>query len=328
MPECLLPHLERLTIASYMPSSIEGGSLAGERRISTLLVDESSIPLSFGQVLQVISIYNEPRSWIQCSIITRKHPINLEITATSLKKIIFVFIDMDGNNYALIYTPSFLSYWYDLYVLGFNMRYLWGCPTTPYLLPFFTENFSRNHLDCGVATGYFPAHALSTIWRRDSKQRLVLLDINSSSLLAAKLRIQAVTTSTEIECIEADVTAQIPLAIQSFSSISMFNLFHCIPGGDKLKAISAFAMLLENTGVLVGCTILGAKHSTSPTWLRTMCLKIYNSQWGVFNNWDDTHDDFKEALQENFYIVETWVVGMMLLFRAQNPRRARQSRLP
>lgn len=232
-----------------------------------------------------------------------------------------IFINMNENNYSLIYTPSFLSYWYDLYVLGFNMKYIWGCPTTSNLLPFFTENFSRNHLDCGVATGYFPANALSTIWRRNSQQRLVLLDVNPSSLLAAKLRIQAVTTDTEIECIEADVTTQTTLTIQPFNSISMFNLFHCIPGGNKFKAINVFAKLLHDSGTLVGCTVLGAKHTTSPAWLKTLYLKIYNSQWGVFNNWDDSRTGIEEALHENFEEVETWVVGMMLLFRAQKPRR-------
>lgn len=228
---------------------------------------------------------------------------------------------MDDNNYALIYTSSFLSYWYDLYVLGFNMRYIWGCPTSSNLLPFYTENFSRNHLDCGVATGYFPAQALSANWRRNSKQRLVLLDINRSSLSAAKLRIQAITTDTEIECIEADVTTQTNLAIQPFDSISMFNLFHCIPGGNKFKAIGTFSRLLDDSGVLVGCTVLGAKHSTSPAWLKTLYLKLYNSRWGVFNNWDDSRGDIEEALHKNFDDVETWVVGMMLLFRAKKPKR-------
>lgn len=69
------------------------------------------------------------------------------------------FINMNDNNYTLIYTSSFLSYWHDSYVLGFNMKYICGCPWSPNLLPFDGENFSRNHLDCGPATEYFPACA-------------------------------------------------------------------------------------------------------------------------------------------------------------------------
>lgn len=230
---------------------------------------------------------------------------------------------IDHGSYATIYTPSVLSIWYDAIVIGFNLKYVWSCPTSSILLPFFAEHFSHNHLDCGVATGYFPAHALNTIWRRNSQQSLVLLDINRNSLLAAKRRVQAVSPATDIMCIEADVTNPAPpdeLSSRTFDSISMFNLFHCVPGGKgKLKAIGTFAERLSNHGVLVGCTVLGAKHSTS--WWRTLYLRWYNFRLRVFNNWDDESSDIEEALREHFVEVETWVVGMVLLFRAKKPKR-------
>lgn len=202
------------------------------------------------------------------------------------------------------------------------MKYVWGCPTSSILMPFFAENFSHNHLDCGVATGYFPTQALSRIWRRDSKQRLVLFDINRNTLVAAKARVQGIAKATEIECIEADVTewASEQITIQRFDSISAFNLFHCIPGGKaKLEAISKFAKQLNESGVLVGCTVLGAKHSRS--WLTKLYLKWYNFRWRVFHNWDDNLEDIEGALHEHFNEVETWVVGMVLLFRAKRPKR-------
>ncbi|RFU24244.1 hypothetical protein B7463_g12095, partial [Scytalidium lignicola] len=226
-----------------------------------------------------------------------------------------------NQSYKTVYSRSFLSIVYDQYVLGFNMNYIWGCPTTSVLLPFFSENFSRKHLDCGVATGYFPAVALSRPFRANSKQHLALLDLNPNPLRAAQNRVLSITTATDVQCVEADVTEPVPkqLLDEKFDSISMFNLFHCMPGGTaKLRAIGTFKDLLSDDGVLSGCTVLGAQHSTG--WITTLYLKWYN-RWGVFNNWDDKSEDFQRALEQAFEEVETWVIGVTLLFRARKPRK-------
>jgi hypothetical protein len=228
---------------------------------------------------------------------------------------------MTNRTYATVYSPSFLSIIYDKYVLGFNMRFIWGCPTGSILLPFFSENFSRDHLDCGVATGWFPAAALSRPWRAHSKQRLALLDLNPNPLGAARTRVLSVATATEVRCIEADVTEPVPEAMkgEKFKSISMFNLFHCMPGGKaKLQAIDTFKDLLADDGVLAGCTVLGAEHAAN--WVTKLYLRWYN-KWGVFNNWGDRREDFEQALEQAFEESETWVVGTTLLFRATKPRR-------
>lgn len=201
------------------------------------------------------------------------------------------------------------------------MKFIWGCPTSSILVPFFSENFSRNHLDCGVATGYFPAVALDRPFRKDSKHHLTLLDLNPNPLNAARSRVLSKATATEVQCVEADVTEPTPESLKGshFDSISMFNLFHCMPGGkNKFAAIANFKDLLSDDGVLAGCTVLGPKHS--PSWLTTLYLKWYN-WWGVFNNWDDTQEDIKAVLDETFAEVETYLVGVTLLFRAQKPRR-------
>lgn len=229
-----------------------------------------------------------------------------------------------GNRtYATVYSRSFLSIFYDNLVLGFNMRYMWGCPTDTVLVPFFSENFSRKHLDCGVATGYFPAVALRRPFRAQSKHHLTLLDLNPNPLRAARARILSVTSATDVACVEADVTHPPPKALSQdnarFDSISMFNLFHCMPGGRaKLKAFSTFKQLLSDEGVLAGCTVLGPHRSTGI--LTGLYLRFYN-WWGVFNNWDDKQEDFEEALNQEFDEVETWLVGQTLLFRARKPRR-------
>ncbi|WYZ34173.1 hypothetical protein EsH8_I_000449 [Colletotrichum jinshuiense] len=228
-----------------------------------------------------------------------------------------------NDNYVSTYSPSFLTIFYDKYVLGFNMRYIWGCPTDDILVPFFSENFSRNHLDCGVATGFFPAVALARPFRANSKQRLTLLDLNPNPLRAAKNRVLAVSTTTEVSCVEADVTEPLPKALQGerFDSISMFNLFHCMPGGKgKLRAFGLYKELLNEDGVLSGCTVLGPSETKS--WITKFYLRWYNKWWGVFNNWEDKREDVQAALTQEFEEVETWLIGNTLLFRAKKPIKA------
>lgn len=131
-------------------------------------------------------------------------------------------------------------------------------------------------------------------------------------------------TDTVVDCIEADVTAppSKELACRRFDSISLFNLFHCMPGGrDKFRAFGTMAQLISDNGVLVGSTVLGIKHTKWYQYLTRFYLNWYNNWWGVFQNWDDTRDDVEAALREHFEEVETWTVGIMLLFRATRPRR-------
>ena len=227
----------------------------------------------------------------------------------------------EGEVYANIYTRTWVSIVYDYYALGFNMKYAWGVSTKKVLEPFFNENFSRKHLDCGVATGYFPAVALARPFRADSKQHITLFDINPHTLRAAQSRILSVTSATEVQCVEGDATEP-PLEVLKgvkYDSISMFNLFHCIPGGTgKLRAFATFKELLSDDGVLTGCTVLGAKHAAN--WFTKLYLRWYN-WWQVLNNWDDNRDDFVDALEQAFEEVETWVIGTTLLFRARKPRK-------
>ncbi|KAF2969613.1 hypothetical protein GQX73_g4020 [Xylaria multiplex] len=222
--------------------------------------------------------------------------------------------------YTTIYTPTFLSIIYDVVVLRFNLRYMWRCRTDTVLEPFFAESFSRRHLDIGVATGYFLAVALSRPFRAQAKHSITLVDLNPSPLEAAKGRILSKAPNAIVETVVADVTQPPPEALQNsvFDSISMFNLFHCIPGNEKLEAFRLYKDLLSDRGVLTGCTVLGGSHATN--WTNYLYVKLYN-RLGIFHNWNDTKEDFVHALEENFEEVETTLVGMTLLFRATKPRK-------
>ncbi|KAJ8133295.1 hypothetical protein O1611_g330 [Lasiodiplodia mahajangana] len=229
--------------------------------------------------------------------------------------------DRELGRSVTIYTPTLLSKVYDHIVLRFNLRYMWRCRTDTVLEPFFAENLSRRHLDIGVATGYFPAKALSRPFRVEAKQSVTLVDLNPHPLNAARARILSKASNTTVETVVADVTEPPPKALQnsSFDSISMFNLFHCVPGDEKLRAFSLYKDLLAEGGVLTGCTVLGGNHATN--WLNYLYVKLYN-RLGIFHNWDDGKEAFERALKDNFEEVETTLVGMVLLFRATKPRKS------
>ncbi|KAK8013324.1 hypothetical protein PG991_009595 [Apiospora marii] len=228
-----------------------------------------------------------------------------------------------------IYTQRVLHYLYDWVVLGSNMKYLWRCPTRSVLLPFFQENFSANHLDCGVASGYFPAACLrssSSINNNNNLnqkgvQRLALLDFNPNCLRTTERIIRSQQASSgsrrkvELQCVEADVTAPLPQALlqdaRMFSSISMFNVLHC--------SFRNLARVLDpHEGVLTGCTVLGEPYAT---WrLGRLGLRHMN-RVGVFHSLGDNREEIEKALDEAFEEVQTWLVGMVLLFKARKPRK-------
>ncbi|KAI5855021.1 methyltransferase [Durotheca rogersii] len=219
-----------------------------------------------------------------------------------------------------VYTKRFLTSVYDVYVLWFNMSALWRCPTRSVLLPFFKENFSQRHLDCGVGTGWFPATALRCLSGDDTKQELTLVDLSQTALEFVKDRILSGASNTTVKCVAADVLESLPetLRAEKFDTVTMFNLLHCVPGQSKFGVFRVFKTLLAEGGVLAGCSILG--HNTRfPNFLSRWCMAGLN-HWGIFNNWDDTEDDFRRALEAEFEDVEIRIVGMMILFRAKTPR--------
>lgn len=144
------------------------------------------------------------------------------------------------------------------------------------------------------------------------------MDLNPHPLNTAKARILSKASNTTVETVVADVTEPPPKELKNsvFDSISMFNLFHCVPGSEKLVAFSLYKDLLADGGVLTGCTVLGGSHATN--WFNYLYVKLYN-RIGLFHNWDDKKEDFEHALRENFEEVETTLVGMVLLFRATKP---------
>ncbi len=211
---------------------------------------------------------------------------------------------------AAVYS-SFVLALYDAWVLGFSNRFAWQCPTREVLLPFFRKHAGRRHLDVGVGTGWYLAHA-----HTPASYDVALLDLNPNCLHAAAHRMERPNDGL----FQADVLASTaPLQGRRFDAISLFYLLHCLPGPMAAKA-AAFANLKQHLaadGVLYGATILGdeAGHNA----LGRLLMKTYNRK-GIFSNGGDTVEALRDALSLHFQDVEITERGKVALFAARQPR--------
>lgn len=205
-----------------------------------------------------------------------------------------------------VYTPGNLKL-YDLFVLGLSNRFLWRCPLAR-LRALYDRHLSANHLDVGVATGYF----LDRCRFPSPTPRLVLADLNESCLAYAARRLTRYRPTT----VRANVLAPLPLNGPPFDSISMTYLLHCLPGrmAEKAVAFDHLKARLAPGGVLFGAAILGqgVPHNAAGRAL----LAFYNRK-GIFGNGADTPDELRLALEARFASVDFELVGCVALFVAR-----------
>ncbi|KAK4221020.1 hypothetical protein QBC38DRAFT_523918, partial [Podospora fimiseda] len=178
---------------------------------------------------------------------------------------------------------------------------------------------------------YFPSVALTDQLNIDSSARfeLTLFDLNDSSLSVAEERIKKDHANNldkiAIETVHHDaLDLPIPDYLKKqFTSVSMFNLLHCIaaPCQDKVKAFQLAADALVDGGVLAGCTVLPAAETGRNSWVAGGHSKWYNDINKVFANKEDKRDVLEDGLNKWFEEVETRIVGSMLIFKAKGPKR-------
>lgn len=210
---------------------------------------------------------------------------------------------------AAVYSPLTLKL-YDAWVLGISNRFAWQCPTRDVLQPFFDRNVGARHLDVGVGTGYYLANA----GLPDTTQ-VTLLDLNPSSLEAAKQRFGRADTQT----LQHDVF--VPLGTEQhgrYDSISLFYLLHCLPGtmADKGAVFANLKPCLKPDGVLFGATILG--DAAGHNGFGRKLIEVYNKK-GIFGNRSDTVEGLHSALALHFTDVHLEVVGKVALFSGRSP---------
>ena len=219
-----------------------------------------------------------------------------------------MMIDADAATLAgqAAYTPR--SLWvYDALVLGLSNRFIWHCPT-PRLLKHYDRYVSNNHLDVGVATGFF----LDRCRFPSGRPRLALLDLNKTCLATASRRI----ARYQPRCIHANVLAPLNFDGPPFDSIGLCYLLHCLPGDMAAKAVvfDHLRAWLEPGGTLFGATILGKGIAHNAVGRALMAL--YN-QKGIFGNRDDDLSGLEAALRARFAGVEIEMIGRVAVFAAR-----------
>lgn len=220
---------------------------------------------------------------------------------------------------ARIYSRFNLNF-YDFIVLVISNRFAWKCSTNGVLLPLFQQHIGeRAHLDVGVGTGYYVAS--STI-KLAKVENITLLDLNHNTLDSAASRLRRAGYKGNIDRVEQSVFSPLPDTLHGrFDAISLFYLFHCLPGAFPTKAeqvLDNLVPVLAPGGVLYGATILGT--GVQHNWLGTRLMSLYNKK-GIFTNKADSVENLEKALRSYFEDVKLRIVGKVAIFEARGPIR-------
>lgn len=204
------------------------------------------------------------------------------------------------------YTPGFLAV-YDSLVLGVFNRLVWRCPTTE-ILGLYKDHVAGDHLDVGPGTGWYLDHCTFS----EQPRTITLLDANPHVLEFAARRL----VRFEPRVHQANLLKPIDLEPETFDSIALTHVLHCLPGtiAQKGAVLDHLAALLRPGGCIFGSTILnGGVPHTPPSWA---LLRFLNAR-GVFGNRDDDLAALEHALGSRFTEHEIRVCGSVALFVAR-----------
>jgi SAM-dependent methyltransferase len=195
---------------------------------------------------------------------------------------------------------------YDLIVMRYTLPRLWRCPKSR-ILELYDENASGRHLDIGVASGYL----IDRCRFPSDLPEITLMDLNPSSLRFAARRLRRYRPRTH----RANVLEPWDLPSESFESVAMSNLLHCVPGTlrEKRVAFEHARDALVPGGTLFGATILGLEADHSKRSRKA--IERLNRK-GAFSNLEDRREDLEAGLAATFPAYEVQVEGVVALFTA------------
>jgi SAM-dependent methyltransferase len=205
---------------------------------------------------------------------------------------------------AALYSRRKLRF-YDL-MLAFNDRAFWRCPRSR-LVELYDKHVSARHLDIGVANGWL----LDACRFPVAEPAVTLMDLNPDALAVASKRLARYRPKTH----HASALEPFGLPANSFDSVAMSLLIHCLPGSLPSKAVvfeHARAVLAAG-GVVFGATLLNA--GVPHTALSRRAMAAANRR-GYCSNLDDNLDDLDAALSRAFSEHELRVNGTIALFSA------------
>jgi ubiquinone/menaquinone biosynthesis C-methylase UbiE len=166
------------------------------------------------------------------------------------------------------------------------------------------------HLEIGVGTGYFPAHARFPV----NDPEITLVDLNETSLDHTAKRIAHLAPRWVV----ADARQPLRLAgvpENHYDSVALNLVLHCIPG-DLIKkgaVIANAAAALVPGGKLYGSTILS--RGVKVPWAARKRMDACNRN-KIFSNAEDSLDDLESVLQKHFTSFRLEVRGVVALFTA------------
>lgn len=195
---------------------------------------------------------------------------------------------------------------YDLSVLRIAQPVAWRCPSSR-ILKLYNEHVSDEHLDVGVGTGYL----LNKCRFPSDKPRITVLDMNANSLAFAADRLKRYDVRTH----QANVLEPIDLPAQSFGSVGLNCLLHCLPGTmrDKIPALANLKTLMRPGAVLFGTTVM--VRNTRHNLLGRILVSSWNNK-GIWSNRDDDPQSLEEALSTVFPRYRIDLVGRSAVFAA------------
>jgi ubiquinone/menaquinone biosynthesis C-methylase UbiE len=202
-----------------------------------------------------------------------------------------------------VYTKLTLAM-YDLWVIGISNHFIWQCPSS-YLLDFYNQHISGNHLDIGVGTGFFLDKCIFPI----PNPRIVLMDLNPDSLEVTSRRVSRYNPVPY----KVNILDPINLNLQGFDSVGLNYLLHCLPGTITTKSVvfKNLFPLLNPGGVIFGSTILNT--GVKPSFIAQNFMNFYN-RVQIFDNKNDSLEELKKIMSENFAEYSVKVMGCVALF--------------
>lgn len=205
------------------------------------------------------------------------------------------------------YTRLFLNV-YDLWVVKFSNSFGWRC-NRDHFVDLYRQYIGHRHLEVGPGSGW----ALANI-DLPADIDLTLLDLNANSLTHTASRLDVAVTR-----IQHDVLVPLDTRVDTFDSVSINYVLHCLPGDWSTKAVALtnLARMLKPEGVLFGSTVIGVDQSF--TVLGGALMFAYN-KIGAFDNRRDDVPGLRRLLSDGFEHVEVTMVGNVAIFVARRPR--------
>ncbi|MFI8565982.1 methyltransferase [Rhodococcus sp. NPDC078407] len=197
---------------------------------------------------------------------------------------------------------------YDLWVIRISNSFAWRC-NSAHFVDLYRQHIGRRHLEVGPGSGW----ALANI-DLPTEFDLTLLDLNANSLNHTASRLGVTVTQ-----IKHDVLVPLDERTDTFDSVSINYVLHCLPGdwSTKAAALTNLARTLKPEGVLFGSTVIGIDHSFN--MLGKALMFAYN-KIGAFDNRRDDLPGLRRLLSDRFEQVEVTMVGNVAIFVGRRPR--------